>query len=193
FGKGEGETFLLWFDALKDPQRTESTIAHLTSKQWNVENLSYFPYVLSKFGYAGKAYEYILHLSDPGTKRREYPEVSFGVLEGIVQGLMGVDGDARYNRVSTLYRGNAKDSMTLEQAPVLGILLSVGHAQNRSWVKNEGEKPVVWRAKFMGAHPVVRSGGRAYRTKQERDRRGRAVSYADIKLAPGAQVTATVD
>jgi hypothetical protein len=60
-------------------------------------------------------------------------------------------------------------------------------------VKNEGEKPVVWRAKFMGAHPVVRSGGRAYRTKQERDRRGRAVSYADIKLAPGAQVTATVD
>src|SRR4051812_48129892 len=42
FGKNEGETFLLWFDALKDSIRKRKTIERILTNNWNVENMSYF-------------------------------------------------------------------------------------------------------------------------------------------------------
>ena len=125
FGKDEGETFLLWFDALKDSTRKQKTIQHLLSKDWNIENLSYFPLIMYQNGYADKAYDYMLHLTDPSTQRREYPEVSFGVIKGFVEGLMGIDADARFNRVSTLYRSNKEIASTLNNVPLLKTLISV--------------------------------------------------------------------
>ena len=55
FGKGEGETFLLWFDVLTDSSRTRKTIQHLLSGKLNVENLSYLPYQLYRHGYIDAA------------------------------------------------------------------------------------------------------------------------------------------
>ena len=104
FGKGEGETFLLWFDALKDTSRQKNTITHLLSMDLNVENLSYLPLQFYRTGYWNEARKYILHLADPSTARREYPEVSYGVIEAIVQGLMGLDANAATGTVTTLYR-----------------------------------------------------------------------------------------
>jgi hypothetical protein len=109
FGKGEGETFLLWFDALTDSNRTTKTIAHLLANDWNVENLSYLPYQLYRHGYTQEAYKYILHLTDPSTKRREYPEVSFGVVQAIVQGLMGIEADATKNTLGSFFNGREGD------------------------------------------------------------------------------------
>lgn len=193
FGKGEGATFLLWFDALRDQERTEKTIRQLTAGKWNVENLSYFPYVLSKFGYPDKAYQYILYLSDDATSRREYPEVSFGVIEGIVQGLMGIDADARYNRISTLYAGVNVDSMTVEELPVLGTSVSVGHGKKFSWIKNNGTTAFTWRVKFEGTHKFVTAAGKRYRAGREQNRRGQTLSFADITITPGSLVKAAVD
>jgi hypothetical protein len=104
FGKAEGETFLLWFDVLKDTARKGSTIRHLQSMDLNVENLSYLPLQYYRNGYWDQAYDLIMHLVNPSTQRREYPEVSYGVIEAMVQGLMGVDADASTHTVSTLYR-----------------------------------------------------------------------------------------
>ena len=71
-----------------------------------IENLSYFPLIMYQNGYADKGYDYILHLTSLSTERRDYPEVSFGVIEGFVEGLMGIDADERFNRVSTQYRSS---------------------------------------------------------------------------------------
>ncbi|HZK63459.1 MAG TPA: hypothetical protein VFC34_04900, partial [Puia sp.] len=151
FGHSEGESFLLWFDALKNNERKQKTIMHLNAVKWNIETLSYLPLLMYRNGYADKAYDYILHLSDPSTKRREYPEVSFGVIEGIVQGLMGIDADARLNRISTIYRGKSASTAQIRNLPVLGVHAAVRHKGNKnSQLYNGGKKTITWRPEFMG-------------------------------------------
>jgi hypothetical protein len=152
FGKSEGETFLLWFDALKDSARERKTIEHLLSMDLNVENLSYLPLQFYRRGYRTQARTLILHLADPATKRREYPEVSYGLVEGIVQGLMGVEGDASTNTVSTLYRvgsAPASPSARLTSLPILNTTLTViHHSAARSTLINTGKHAIVWKACF---------------------------------------------
>lgn len=150
FGMDEGETFLLWFDALKAGERKEKTIQRLLANNWNVENLSYFPLIMYQNGQADKAYDYMLHLTDPATKRREYPEVSYGVVKGFVEGLMGLEADARLGRVSTLYRGKSGSMSELKDVPVLSTLITVKHDGNKkSRFTNNGKKKVLWQPKFI--------------------------------------------
>lgn len=193
FGKGEGETFLLWFDVLKDSVRTRRTIEHLVSKSWNVENQSYFPVVLSRYGYYDEAMKYILHLSDPGTERREYPEVSFGVLEGIVQGLMGIDADAYHNRISTLFAAGNSDTLAIENVPVLKGHISARQDATSCTLHNGTPMSFTWRVKFQGVHKFIFAGRKKIKTLQETDRRGNIISFADIQLRPGVKMQATVN
>ena len=104
FGRDEGENMLLWFDALQDSVRKRKTIEHMLIADSNVESQSYFPYLLYREGYWDKAYACILHLADAATERRDYPEVSYGVVEGVVQGLMGVSVQPGTHKIETLYR-----------------------------------------------------------------------------------------
>ena len=69
---------------LKDTTRTRKTIDQILARDWNMENQSYFPYVLGQYGYPEQIRSQILHLTDPATKRREYPEVSYGAVQGVV-------------------------------------------------------------------------------------------------------------
>ncbi|WP_449438872.1 hypothetical protein [Pedobacter steynii] len=146
----EGETFLLWFDALKAGDRKEKTIEHLLSKDWNVENLSYFPLIMYQNGQADRAYNYMLHLTNPETKRREYPEVSYGVVKGFVEGLMGLEADARSGKISTLYRGKSDVVSELKDVPVLKTVVTVKHEGNKkSVLTNTGKKKILWQPKFL--------------------------------------------
>ncbi len=190
FGKGEGETFLLWFDALNDSARIRKTIAHLLNNEWNVENLSYQPYQMYKYGYWDKAYSYILYLTNPTTKRREYPEVSYGAIEGIVQGLMGIDADARFNRVSTIYRSHRADSAVITHLPVLSTSITVKHWPNGSSLLNEGKKPVNWRVACNGRIPHITVGGRKMKTTQECGIMGNFISYVEVRVPPGKKLVA---
>ncbi|MBT2591348.1 hypothetical protein J7E50_14045 [Pedobacter sp. ISL-68] len=150
FGMDEGETFLLWFDALNAGERKEKTIQHLLSKNWNVENLSYFPLIMYQNGQSEKAYDYLLHLTDPATVRREYPEVSFGVIKGFTEGLMGIEADARFDQITTLYRGKRTTSSELKDLPVLMTSVTVKHEGNiATTLSNNGQKKILWQPKFL--------------------------------------------
>lgn len=193
FGKGEGETFLLWFDALKDSARAAKTVAHLSTGDWNVENQSYFPLVFSRYGYYEAALRSILHLADSNTKRREYPEVSYGVIEGVIQGLMGVAADARYKRVSTLFNGPATATMRAAHIPLFSGTVTVEEQQGRTLLQNEGRTAIIWRAAFAGRYAFIHVGGRRLKALQEKDKRGNFISYAELTLGAGQTVTATVE
>ncbi|NRF41184.1 hypothetical protein [Pedobacter foliorum] len=150
FGMEEGDTFLLWFDALKEGDRKEKTIQHLLSRDWNIENLSYFPLIMYQNGQADRAYNYMLHLTNPETKRREYPEVSYGVIKGFVEGLMGVEADARVSKISTLYRGKSEVTSELNDLPVLNTLITLKHEGNKkSVLTNNGKKKILWQPRFL--------------------------------------------
>ncbi|MGA2408678.1 MAG: hypothetical protein ABSF81_18280 [Bacteroidales bacterium] len=193
FGKGEGEAYLLWFDILKDLNKINYTINNLTSKTWNVENMSYFPYLLYKNGYWDKAYEYLLYCSNPATERREYPEVSFGVIEGIVQGLMGVTPDAVTRMIRTLHRTNREVTSELKNLPVLGTSINIIHTgTTKSSMSNNGNKSITWQAMFRGKYSKAQAGNKFMTTKTEKDKQGYDISYVDILLAPGKQIEVTV-
>lgn len=192
FGKAEGETFLLWYDVLTDSSRIKYTINHLLKGQWNVENLSYLPYQACRFGYFENAYRYILHLTQPETKRREYPEVSFGVIEGIVQGIMGVEADARFNRVTTIYNSHTKHISELRNLNILSSRIGIRHSQNSSSFNNKGLKAINWRAAFHGVIPNVMVNGKKIKTIQQIDRMGKKRSYIDLLVLPGKRLTVVV-
>lgn len=193
FGYTEGETFLLWFDVLNDSTRTRKVIDQILSREWNIENESYFPYLLGQYGYANQVRDYILRLTDLKTKRREYPEVSYGAIQGIVQGVMGIRADARVNRITTLFNGRAGDTHTLENLPVLQRKISVTQSPDKASLRNAGSSPLQWRAMFTGKHPFIIVDGVKRKAMQMTVKGARTVSFLDVNVAASGQVTARVD
>ncbi|WP_419698628.1 hypothetical protein [Mucilaginibacter sp. NFX135] len=193
FGKDEGETFLLWFDALKDNSRVNQTLAHLSSKTWNVENTSYLPLIFYNKGLWDKARDYILYLSNETTARREYPEVSFGVIEGIVQGLMGITPDVRMHSISTIYKTSAAGNATISNLPLLNTVVDVAHLNARqSSLTNHGKQPLKWKALFYGSYHQAYTNRKPLAIKQETDSQGKVMSFTEVTVKPGQQVKVNV-
>ncbi|HLZ88032.1 MAG TPA: hypothetical protein VKQ52_12345, partial [Puia sp.] len=202
FGLGEGETFLLWFDALQDTARLRRTIDHLASVRWNMENTSYLPYLFYREGSWDTARQTLLYLADPATERREYPEVSFGVIQAVVLGLMGVDPIPGTRTVTTIYRHRGPGSAWLERLPILGTTLTVRHASPlETTVANTGRRRLIWRAQFSGSFTSARVstssasarvGGKKMPMQRLADKWGRIISYVDLPLDAGQQMTVTV-
>jgi hypothetical protein len=194
FGVGEGETFLLWFDALHDTARARRTLDHLVSVKWNMENTSYLPFLFYREGYWEAGRRTLLYLSDPGTARREYPEVSFGVVQGVVMGLMGADVVPGTRTLSTLYRSPGGGSAWLADLPVLGTKISLRHrGQLQSALSNAGSRALVWRAEFAGMHTRSTVGGRKMPMKQQQDKWGHTVSYVEVPVAAGGSAVVVMD
>lgn len=205
FGLGEGETFLLWFDALHDTARIRRTIDHLVSTQWNMENNSYLPYLYYREGFWDTARRALLHDADPATKRREYPEVSFGVVQAVVLGLMGVEPLPGKREVTTLYRyrstgtattadrDSGSDSAWLTDLPILGTTLDIRHSSSfETTVANTGHRHLSWRAQFYGSYRVAYINSDSLQMSQRTDKWGRVISYVSLPMLPGWKVTVRV-
>jgi hypothetical protein len=193
FGKNEGETFLLWFDALTDSNRKKKTVEHILAGDWNVENMSYFPYILYKNGYWDEALHYIRLLTDTATRRREYPEVSYGVILGFTTGLMGIQPDARFNRVQTIYKTGTIATSSINNVPLLGTMISVTHSLKKTGFSNTGKQPVIWRAAFYGLHDKIMVDGKIRKTTAGKDEAGNSFSYVDVKVNGGKLIAAVVE
>jgi len=193
FGRDQGEEFLIWFDALKNKLRKQKTIEYLISSNMNVESASYMPLMLYKNGYWQKAYDDLLYLSNPNTKRRTYPEVSFGVIEGIVEGLMGVEADARTKTISTLYRIKNVASSSLMNLPILGTRINITHKNARqSSMDNNGKSSFIWEAMFVGNYHKARVGVKNVLLKNKKDQDGLDISYLDLKVEPRQEINISV-
>jgi len=135
----------------------------------------------------------MLKLTDPKTDRREYPEVSFGVIKGFTEGLMGLSADARYNRLITLYRNSADVSSTLTSVPVLHTIIDLTHKDRKtSTITNVDNVTIQWRPKFAGNYASVFIDGKRFKASHERDWLGNEFSYADVSLKAGQKITALV-
>lgn len=180
---------LLWFDALKDTARIKMNLAQLAATKSNIENISYLPYLFYKNGDWEQARKFILYLSDATTARREYPEVSFGVIEGIVQGLMGVKPDAQAGTITTLYRTDGQDFSTINNLPVLQTTISLNHRNShKSEITNSGKKTFKWKAVFSGNYRYAMVDNVLLKTKKEIDERGKINSWVLVLVKPGMRI-----
>lgn len=188
FSKDGGELFLLWFEALTDITRTQKTIEHIISEKGNVESSSYLPFLLYKYGFRDKAYDYILHLTDPTTKRREYPEVSYGVIEGIVHGYMGIEPDATTKMVTTLYRGKIGTVSEVDSLPVLNTVLSIKQESQKTTFHNKGNTSLQWRAMFSGNYDAVFINNKKVAANHKKDDNGNSFTFVDIPVNSKQQI-----
>jgi hypothetical protein len=191
FSKDGGELFLLWFETLTDTTRTKKTIEHIISEKGNVESSSYLPFLLYKYGYGDKAYEYILHLTDPTTKRREYPEVSYGVIEGIIHGYMGIEPDATKKTITTLYREKNGAISEVDNLPVLNTVLSIKHENQKTTLSNKGNIPVQWRAMFTGNYDAIFINNKKIVANHEKDNYGNLFTFVDVPVNSGQKINAS--
>jgi hypothetical protein len=193
FGKDEGETFLLWFDALKDSARASKILDRVTAAKINVENMSYYPFLFYKFGRWEKARDYILLLSDPSTARREYPEVSYGIVEGVVQGLMGISPDARTQTLTTIYKTDTPGNASISNVPLLNTNISLTHlSRQQSAIKNTGAHSFKWKAMFYGTFIHANVNGKVMAVKAGKDLQNRAVSVVEAAVNAGQKVNVQV-
>jgi hypothetical protein len=193
FGRGEGDVYLLWFDILRDRDLIRSVILDLVDKKLNIENMSYFPYLFYKNGYWQEAYKYLLYCSDPLTKRRDYPEVSFGVIEGIVQGLMGVSPMASTRTVQVLFRSAATSYARLKNLNVLGTYLDISfEGTKETEVRNSGLLPVIIKAGFKGKYENAFEGDKSIPVTLSVADNNMIITWAEFTLDPGQTKCVTV-
>ncbi len=187
FADGEGLTHVIWFNAVKEPARIEGSIEKLMErKDWNIENVSHFPLLWYRCNYRDEAYGILKNITS--ADRREYPEVSFGMIEGIISGTMGILPSASQNRVTTLPQITGDDCLQIENLPMMGGYVSVRHDSNcSSMLQNFTAGEITWEAAFTGDHDELLVNGKSVKAQKRTDAMGCTVSYAEIKLAKGGK------
>lgn len=180
FYRGEGIPFILWFNASDHPERLRACVDDILSSDWNVENMSAFPALFYQLGYNNEAYRYLTLL--PTSDRSEYPEVSFGLIEGIVCGAMGVTPSASEKSIATLSRIADKEC-SVSNLPVLDGYISVNHkGMHETSIENNTSSDLIWRVSFQGCHSCIACDGRQLPALRSKDLKGNDISTVEITL-----------
>jgi hypothetical protein len=147
------------------------------------------PVIFYQNGKYNDGYQEILHLSNPSTKRHEYPEVSFGVIEGIVQGLMGVNPDAANNTIETRYRGPLNHFVKIKDLPVLGAKIDLYQKGNTvTELANNSNKEIVWKPKFDGQFASIKVNNTKVKPSYLKEENGKIITYYSIKVKPNSKI-----
>lgn len=190
FRRGEGVPYITWFNVTDDDDRARGVLEDILACQWNVENLSHFPEMFYRYGYNDEAYAYLVSL--PSMSRSEYPEVSYGVVEGCVCGAMGFRPDYAGKCVETLsHITTPKADSSIKNVRVFDGYMTVRHVGNDyTEITNDTSEDVVWRVSFLGEFSSVEAGGKTYPVTRQTDLKGNTFSTAEIALKGGTSLNA---
>jgi hypothetical protein len=193
-GAGSGDALVLYFGAAKNPTHLRDALDYLSSPSYwqhiNIEEESYVPLTLFRYGRDDAAYQVLTDISSPQKARREYPEVSYSVIEALVSGVMGLEpaheGDAF--DVLTLSRlPSNHDRATLSTVSIRKNHLDITHTGRSSTrMRNVSGPAVRWRAAFSGTASRLYLDGTSVAAKQSTLAGGAVISWADVTVPSGA-------
>ena len=179
--------YILRFDLVTDKDKRTKTLAVLRSGGENVEENSYLPSFYFKHGDPAFAYKKLLAMTDSTVRRRDYPEVSYSVIDAVVEGLMGVALNAPEAKVATC--SQLPDELKwagLENIPWKEGSISLKHeGVNASELTLINEKPVLWKAIFKGSGDTLWVNGQKVKALQGSDANGENVIFTEIKVESG--------
>lgn len=190
FTRGEGVPYILWFGATENPERICKTLSDISSQEWNVENLSHFPMLFYRYGYNDEGYDYLVNL--PTMTRADYPEVSFGFIEGCVCGAMGFQPSFADKCVATVSRLTSPDiDSEIRNIAVFDGYMSLHHVGNTfTEISNNTSIDLKWDVSFIGDYQLVEVEGKIYPAEKSSDIKGNIISTAHVDLAPKTTLTA---
>ena len=182
FFKGEGITFVLWMDIIKNPKRINASVKDLLSGNWNVENLSHIPMILYRLGYVEDAYRYLTDLRK--NKRSNYPEVSFSCVESVLSGYMGILPKASTKTLRTHLRSVSQDVASVRNVPVWKGYIDVRHNDHsESTLRNNTGESLLWEACFDGHYDqALVNGKKCESIEYETDVQGHAYTVVRVKV-----------
>lgn len=191
FYRGEGVPFILWFNATENLDRMRATVTDIMQREWNVENMSAFPALFYRLGYLEEAYHFLVKL--PQMNRSEYPEVSFGVVEGVISGVMGIVGSAITNSVTTCSRlPEEVQEAEVKNVPLFDGYLTVKHqGRGTTTIENHSPNELVWEAAFLGKYEKIVIAGKEYPALLSKDVYGNSLSICTISLPAQSTLSAT--
>jgi hypothetical protein len=154
-------------------------------------HISHYPEIFYRYGALEEANRIVLALSDPQTKRREYPEVSFAVIGALVNGLMGIEPLAPEGTVATLSRLTEKISWAeVQRLPILRNVIDVRHdKRNETVLSNRSGASLDWVAKFYGRSNRLWVDGEWIEAARGSDQAGNELAWVKVTVAPGKSLT----
>lgn len=181
--------FPLRFGIARQPERVQSILRLMETEETNVETMSYYPLLFCQYGKPGIARRFIDELYQ--NERRDYPEVSSGLLEGIVCGVAGVQANAAEQTLATCPQLPAPTEwLALENIPVFSGSISLIHYNNRKTaLVNKTGEAFVWRACFPGEWELILLDGEPLAVRQGSDALGNRYSYAEVECPKGVTLT----
>ena len=192
FADGEGLTYMLWFNAAQEKERIQGTIKMMERKNWNIENISHFPLLWYRYNYTQKAYDILTTITS--MHRFEYPEVSYGMIEGIVSGAMGIVPEASRKRVTTLPKIIGEHYLQIDNLPLLGGRIYVRHDGNKATrFTNNTTDTLTWEAAYMGKVDELTVNGKKQKTKSRTDLMGNIISYIEVSVTPKMEVQVNIE
>ncbi len=195
-GFESGDAMTLYFGAAKDPDHLRGALDYISSpKYWqkiNIEEESYAPLVLFRYGRTEPAYRILTDLSRPEKPRREYPEVSYAVIAAVVGGTMGVrpSRSGELFDVQTLAQlPSAAEEASLQSLPFRNNVVDIKHIRSSSSALSNRSGPALrWRAVFQGTVRQLKVDGKAVLAAHDTLPGGMAVSWVTATASPGATV-----
>jgi hypothetical protein len=196
-GFGSGDTLALYFDAVKDPEHIRHALDYVSDptfwKSTNIEEESYVPIVLFRYGRSDAAYRVLLDMTAPDKPRREYPEVSYAAIAALVSGAMGIEpahaGEA-YDVQTLPQPMTKKDDLSVVSVRMKGNILDISHAGDTgTQFVNRNGPAIRWRAAFMGAVDRLSVNGRSVRAEHGSLVGGMPISWVTITVPAGGSVT----
>lgn len=166
-GAGSGDTLVLYFGAATNPDHLRGALDYVAdTKYWgqiNIEEESYIPIVLFRYGRSVKAYEVLFDLTRPDKPRREYPEVSYAAVAAIVSGAMGIEPSHAGDNfdVRTLAQPlKSTDNLSVTSLQIRNHILDIRHAGgSASSLTNRSGPALRWKAEFLGKCGRMRVNG----------------------------------
>jgi len=195
-GYGSGDTMVLYFGASKNPERIRGALDFIASptywKQINIEEESYVALILFRYGRVATAYEVLADISSATKQRREYPEVSFSVVNAIVSGTMGLTpaANAASYDIATLSRpAHEADEATLTDVTIRSNRITVIHQGTKlTRLKNIAGPSFRWRAEFQGTFRRVWVGKQNVPAEHGITPEGLPISWIDLTIPAGQEV-----
>jgi hypothetical protein len=190
---GSGDAMLLYFNAVRLPQHLRGALDFIASpKYWQhvgIEEESYLPLTLYRYGRSADAYRILLDLSNPDKKRREYPEVSYSVIAAIVSGTMGLEPseDAGNDAIQTLSRlRDGHDFAGLKGVAIKNNIVDIRHVgTSSSSLTNRSGPPLQWRASFPAIAARLKVNGQWMQAQHSSSPGGLTSSWVTVTVPSG--------
>lgn len=196
---GSGDAMLLYFNAVHVTRRLQGALDAIASPEYwqhiGIEEESYLPLTLYRYGRSTDAYRILLDLSNPDKKRREYPEVSYSVIAAIVSGAMGLEAseDAGNDTIQTLSQlRDGHDFAELRGVAIKHNIVNLRHVgASSSSLTNRSGPPLQWRASFAGTATRLQVNGKWTRAQHSSSPGGIASSWVTVTVPSGSTLVVT--